>query len=96
MGRGSVRDSIHGKFEVVFGHIPIGEERSQATIKIRAARNRGGITAYMEGGAAVTPYKKRFQFITAFIPVIWRQTGQSLIGHSQSFISYLCPKKVTT
>ncbi|UYY77355.1 ATP-dependent nuclease [Sphingomonas sp. R1] len=54
--------------EVVFGHVPIGEERSQATIKIRAARNRGGITAYMEGGAAVTPYKQRFQFITAYIP----------------------------
>ncbi len=54
--------------EVVFGHVPIGEDRSQATIKIRAARNGGGITASMEGGSAVTPYKQRYQFITAYIP----------------------------
>ena len=44
------------------------EESNQATIRIRAARNRGGITAYMDGGGAVTPYKQRFQFITTYIP----------------------------
>ncbi|MEJ6008134.1 ATP-binding protein [Paucibacter sp. AS339] len=54
--------------EVVFAHRPTGEESSQATVRIRAARNRGGITAYMDGGGAVTPYKQRFQFITAYIP----------------------------
>lgn len=54
--------------EVVFSHRPTGEESSQATVRIRAARNRGGITAYMDGGVAVTPYKQRFQFITTYIP----------------------------
>lgn len=54
--------------EVVFAHRPVGEETVQATIRIRAARNRGGITAYMDGGGAVTPYKQRFQFITTYIP----------------------------
>ncbi len=54
--------------EIVFTHRPVGEESSQATIRIRAARNRGGITAYMDGGGAVTPYKQRFQFITTYIP----------------------------
>lgn len=54
--------------EVVFTHRPIGEDTVQATIRIRAARNRGGITAYMDGAGAVTPYKQRYQFITAYIP----------------------------
>ncbi|BCG98102.1 hypothetical protein MesoLj131b_01020 [Mesorhizobium sp. 131-2-5] len=54
--------------EVVFTHRPVGDEAVQATIRIRAARNRGGITAYMDGGAAVTPYKQRYQFITTYIP----------------------------
>ncbi|MAO52556.1 MAG: recombinase RecF [Pusillimonas sp.] len=54
--------------EIVFTHRPVGEESSQATVRIRAARNRGGITAYMDGGSAVTPYKQRFQFITTYIP----------------------------
>jgi ABC-type cobalamin/Fe3+-siderophores transport system ATPase subunit len=54
--------------EVVFAHRPVGDETVQATIRIRAARNRGGITAYMDGGGAVTPYKQRYQFITAYIP----------------------------
>ncbi|MBB3930716.1 ABC-type cobalamin/Fe3+-siderophores transport system ATPase subunit [Kaistia hirudinis] len=61
-------DSTSTPVEVVFSHIPFGEERTAATVKIRAARNRGGITAYMEGGSAVTPYKQRFQFITTYIP----------------------------
>lgn len=54
--------------EVVFAHQPVGEEAIQTTVRIRGARNRGGITAYMDGGGAVTPYKQRFQFITAYIP----------------------------
>jgi ABC-type cobalamin/Fe3+-siderophores transport system ATPase subunit len=54
--------------EVSFSHRPTGDESSKATVRIRAARNRGGITASMEGGGAVTPYKQRFQFITTYIP----------------------------
>lgn len=61
-------DSTSTPVEVVFSHQPVGDEKSSATIKIRAARNRGGITAYMEGGNSVTPYKQRYQFITAYIP----------------------------
>lgn len=61
-------DSGSNPVEVVFAHRPSGEESIHATIRIRAARNRGGITAYMDGGSAVTPYKQRFQFITAYIP----------------------------
>lgn len=61
-------DTTSTPVEVVFSHVPAGEEKAQASIKIRAARNRGGITAYMEGGNTVTPYKQRFQFITAYIP----------------------------
>lgn len=54
--------------EVVFAHRSTGEESAQATVRIRAARNRGGITAHIEGGGAVTPYKQRFKFITTYIP----------------------------
>lgn len=61
-------DSGSNPVEVVFAHRPSGEESIHATIRIRAARNRGGITAYMDGGSAVTPYKQRFQFITTYIP----------------------------
>ena len=61
-------DAGSDSVEVVFSHRPTSEESSQATVRIRAARNRGGITAYMDGGGAVTPYKQRFQFITTYIP----------------------------
>jgi predicted ATPase len=54
--------------EVVFTHRATEEGSPQATIRIRAARNRGGITASMEGSGAVTPYKQRYQFITTYIP----------------------------
>ena len=54
--------------EVAFAHVPQGEETAQATVRIRAARNKGGITASLDGGGAVTPYKQRVQFITAYIP----------------------------
>ena len=54
--------------EVAFIHLPQGEESAQATVRIRAARNKGGITASIDGGGWVTPYKQRVQFITAYIP----------------------------
>lgn len=54
--------------EVYFRHASDTDEQIQTTVRIRAARNKGGITAYMEGGGAVTPYKQRYQFITAYIP----------------------------
>ena len=61
-------DSGSVPVEVVFAHRAAGDESTHATIRIRAARNRGGITAYMDGGGAVTPYKQRYQFITTYIP----------------------------
>lgn len=63
-------DGASTPVEIVFTHRPTGAEAEggSATIRIRAARNRGGITAYMDGGGAVTPYKQRYQFITAYIP----------------------------
>ncbi|MBF0247835.1 MAG: AAA family ATPase [Alphaproteobacteria bacterium] len=61
-------DATSTPVEVVFSHQTSGQEAVEATVRIRAARNRGGITAYMDGGAAVTPYKQRIQFITAYIP----------------------------
>lgn len=61
-------DSTSDPVEVVFAHRTVGDELNQTTVRIRAARNKGGITAYMDGGGAVTPYKQRFQFITAYIP----------------------------
>lgn len=61
-------DAASTPVEVVFSHRPVGEEAIQVTVRIRAARNRGGITAYMDGGNAVTPYKQRYQFITTYIP----------------------------
>ena len=38
------------------------------TVSIWAARNKGGITAHIGGGAAVSPYKQRTSFLTAYIP----------------------------
>src|SRR6202020_2941509 len=61
-------DASSKSIEVIFFHHPINDESVQATIRIRAARNKGGITAYIDGGNAVTPYKQRFQFITTYIP----------------------------
>ncbi|TDM06859.1 MAG: recombinase RecF [Ideonella sp. MAG2] len=61
-------DAVSTPVEVVFTHRTVGEEVAQVNVRIRAARNRGGITAYMDGGNAVTPYKQRFQFITTYIP----------------------------
>lgn len=54
--------------EVIFSHRSENEEASQVKVKINAARNRGGISTHIEGGSAVTPYKQRYQFITAYIP----------------------------
>jgi len=55
---------------IVFNHVPASDEEAaaSATVKIFAARNRGGITAHIEGGSAVTPYKQRDAFLTAHIP----------------------------
>jgi predicted ATPase len=54
---------------VVFNHqASQGEEKASVEVKIFAARNGGGITAHIEGGNAVSPYKQRSQFITAYIP----------------------------
>ena len=36
-------DSGSNAVEVVFSHRPVGEESNQATVRIRAARNRGGL-----------------------------------------------------
>lgn len=54
--------------EVCFQHGSDLDGPVQTTVQIRAARNKGGITAYMQGGNSVTPYKQRYQFITAYIP----------------------------
>lgn len=54
--------------EVVFNHASSGEDQLQTVVKLRAARNKAGITAHIDGGNAVTPYKQRFQFITTYIP----------------------------
>ena len=61
-------DASSTPVEVAFLHLPSNEEILQATVRIRAARNRGGITVYVDGGNAVTPFKQRFQFITAYLP----------------------------
>ena len=55
---------------VLFNHTAVGEEQvgPTATISIWAARNKGGITAHLEGGSVVSPYKQRSAFITAYIP----------------------------
>ncbi|MEW6121348.1 MAG: ATP-binding protein [Pseudomonadota bacterium] len=61
-------DSTSTPVEITFSHRHTSDDPHQVNVKIRAARNRGGITVYIEGGAAVTPYKQRFQFLTTYIP----------------------------
>jgi ABC-type lipoprotein export system ATPase subunit len=54
---------------VSFKHLAVdGEAKMIANVKIWAARNRGGISVHIDGGAAVTPFKQRKDFITAYIP----------------------------
>lgn len=54
---------------VAFEHVVNdGESSVIATVKIWAARNKGGISAHIDGGTAVTPFKQRVEFITAYIP----------------------------
>ena len=53
---------------VVFNHKQTDNEVPAATIRIWAARNRGGISVHIEGGSAVTPFKQRDELITAYIP----------------------------
>ncbi len=56
--------------KVSFNHAPAGDEDhpQPVTVSIWAARNKGGITAHIGGGAAVSPYKQRTSFLTAYIP----------------------------
>lgn len=53
---------------VSFQYQTAAGEKAAATVKIWAARNKGGIAAHIDGGAAVTPFKQRTEFITAYIP----------------------------
>lgn len=53
---------------VRFVGVSVDGDEYAATVKIWAARNRGAISAHIEGGAAVTPFKQRAAFITAYIP----------------------------
>lgn len=53
---------------VRFLGVPVEGDEYAATVKIWAARNRGAISAHIEGGTAVTPFKQRATFITAYIP----------------------------
>lgn len=54
---------------VVFNHVATDvDSTSTATIKIWAARNRGGISVHIEGGSAVTPFKQREELISTYIP----------------------------
>lgn len=45
-----------------------GAASSMASVRIWAAKNRGGISVNIDGGAAVTPFKQRTELITAYIP----------------------------
>ncbi|NHN68227.1 AAA family ATPase [Pseudomonas fluorescens] len=54
--------------EVAFNHVTAGEDAVQTVVKLRAARNKAGITVHIDGGNAVTPYKQRYQFLTTYIP----------------------------
>lgn len=55
--------------EVSFVHkSDAGQEPAVATVRIWAARNRGGISVNIEGGTAVTPFKQREEVITSYIP----------------------------
>ncbi|WP_408399245.1 translation initiation factor IF-2 associated domain-containing protein [Paraburkholderia aspalathi] len=54
---------------VAFTHTGAEDETSStATVRIWAARNRGGISVHIEGGSAVTPFKQREELITTYIP----------------------------
>lgn len=55
--------------EVSFVHTADGNQGpATATVRIWAARNRGGISVTIEGGPAVTPFKQREEVITSYIP----------------------------
>lgn len=62
-------DTSSAPTAIAFKHVFSAEETQPiARIKVWAARNRGGISVHIEGGAAVTPFKQRQDFITAYIP----------------------------
>ncbi|BET12495.1 AAA family ATPase [Pandoraea sputorum] len=54
--------------EVSFNHGLQDGTPVAATVTIRAARFGAGISAHIEGGSAVTPFKQREHFITSYIP----------------------------
>lgn len=60
--------AISTPVEVAFNHVKAGEDAVQTVVKLRAARNKAGITVHIDGGNAVTPYKQRYQFLTTYIP----------------------------
>lgn len=69
--RGELKPSASTRpTRVSFQHEPMGDEKQPAVavVQLWAARNKGGITAHIEGGGAVSPYKQRTLFLTAYIP----------------------------
>jgi ABC-type lipoprotein export system ATPase subunit len=57
--------------KISFQYSSTGTDESSAPttiVNIWAARNKGGVTVHIEGGATVTPFKQRTSFITAYIP----------------------------
>ncbi len=54
--------------EIAFNHTATGDDPVQTVVRLRAARNKAGVTAHIDGGSAVTPYKQRIQFLTTYIP----------------------------
>lgn len=53
---------------VSFHHSSGKDQKSIATIDLRAARNQGGISVQIYGGSSVTPYKKGGALVSAYIP----------------------------
>ena len=53
---------------VLFRHAHDFDGDSKVEIELRTAQNKGGISVRIIGGSAVTPYKQKIQFISAYIP----------------------------
>ncbi|AGU51795.1 AAA domain-containig protein [Variovorax paradoxus B4] len=64
---GSGNNQTHTSVAFVHDTAP-GVQPLVATVKIWAARNKGAISAHIDGGVAVTPFKQRQRPITAYIP----------------------------
>lgn len=54
--------------EVKFQHKTTQGDDLSAKISLRTARNKGGISVRIDGQNAVTPYKQKYKFISAYIP----------------------------